>query len=193
MAIGYVTVVQSQADGKFEIFDFPTGDFKMGRGEVEFVHPKLRTTTIEDVYGLPDAKRQQLRVVMEQGITVKGTVLTQDGKPLAGVMVEACFDEPQARKAVVSGANGQFALEGLPNGKCALIAHALELQQKIKHTLSLTKDDEGVQMRLLPIPAMQGTPSVHILGMELVDLNDQLRDVYEVAGKDRRSGPQSWQ
>ena len=100
---------------------------------------------------------------MEQGRTVKGTVLTQDGKPIAGVMVEACFDDTHERKAVVSGANGQFTLEGLPNGKCTLIAHALELEQKIKHTLSLTKDDEGVQMRLLPNTSDTGqTVSSHL-------------------------------
>ena len=177
---GYVTVVQSQADGKFEIFDFPLGELKMGRGELVFEHPKLRRTEIKDVYTLPDAQRRQMRVVMERGRAVKGKVLTQGGEPLAGVMVEARFNKLQERKAVVTKGNGEFVLQGLPEGKCTLVAHALEKQQKVKHTLKLTKDYEQVQLRLKPIPAIQSTPSVRILGMELVDLNKQLRDVYDV-------------
>lgn len=176
----YVTRLLSRPDGKFEIFDFPPADFRKGRGLVVFEHRCLRRTKIENVYMLPKVEREELRVVMESGTMVKGRILSQQGQPVSGVMVEARFDEPNERKAVITEDNGKFVLRGLPEAKCTLVAHDRERQQKVKDVLVLKKDYEDLQLQLKPLPPMKTGPSVHVLGMELIDLNNKLSDVYDL-------------
>lgn len=178
---GYITEVRTGAEGKFEIFDFPPADFMAGRGEVHFEHPSFRRTELEDVYELSEAERTTLRVVVESGRTVKGRVLTEDDEPAAGVMVEANSDSQKERKAVITDGKGEFILRGLPQGRSTLVAHAIDRGEKVKLTLELTRDYDGVQLQLKALPATQIGPSVHILGMELVDLNKELSDLYDVS------------
>ena len=180
---GYIAKARSGADGTFKIFDFPLADFIQGRGVIVFEHPSFRRTEIDDVYALSEAKRKALRVVMESGRTVKGRVLTQGGEPLAEIMVEASFDKPKERKAVITDGNGEFLLQGLPEAKCTLVAHAMDRGEKVKHTLELTRDYDGLHLQLKAVPAIRTEPSVHVLGMELVDLNKELNDLYDVSLK----------
>ena len=180
---GYIADTLSGADGSFEIFDFPLEGPDRGRGGISIEHPSYRTETIEDVYALTEVERKSLRIVMESGRAVKGRVVRPGRAPVAGIMVEASFADPTFRKAVVTDRNGEFAIMGLPDAKCTLLAFSAGQRAKAVQHLELNRDYDDLTLQLAPLPACRSESSVRVLGMELVNLNRELSDAYELSSE----------
>ncbi len=82
-----------------------------------------------ELHGVPDGKRGELgRFTLQQGVSLKGRVLDVEGKPIAGIYVnaerEGGFGEilnglavaDAINRTAVTGADGSFTLAPLPSG-----------------------------------------------------------------------------
>lgn len=175
---GGVTRVLTDKNGRFEIFDYPKEQPKGEDGWLGVEHTKYCTIGIKDIYALPQDQRRNLRLVATKGRTIEGRLLDADGKPAADVMVEADF--PEERKATVSGRDGGFGLYGLPNGKCTILAHSLNLRQKIKQPLSLDHDITNLALMMSRIETPSQPRPITLFGMKLVDATPALQDEYDL-------------
>ena len=88
----------------------------MSKGFVFFFHPDYIDRRIEDVYALAPKEREALRIVLETGHKVTGTVFDVAGKPVPNAMIKAIRKDGTHRKATMTDANGKFALRGLSEG-----------------------------------------------------------------------------
>jgi RNA polymerase sigma-70 factor (ECF subfamily) len=183
-----VTVTATDADGRFEIYDFEIYDFDVKspgykgqyRGEIEFKHPKFRRATIDDVYALTEADRGAQKIVLNRGHIVSGRVVSSAGNFVAGVMVEARFKDYTQRRAVITDQAGCFTLEGLPSdGECTLLVHDKKLKEKSRRKLEMS-GDPVFEITLEPIVLKTEPEVVQLLGMKLANVTEELRDAYDL-------------
>ncbi len=172
----------SNPDGSFELFNYakePRVREAPARGLLRFEHPDYIVNRIQDIYAIPAAERESLRIVLPTGHKVSGTVHDIAGNPVSNVMVEAFLKSGRERKATMTGANGEFSLRGLAGGPSMLRAHALEINQKIKLPIDLDGDKSGVDLRLEAISLAAAPKVIDVLGMQLTDNSTELQSVYE--------------
>ena len=181
---GAIERTTSNADGSFELFNYPVEPNAFGnearKGAVHFSHPDYLALTLDDVYALEPNQREALRLVLESGHKVAGTVLDDAGKPVPGATVKAVLDDGSHRKAALTGADGRFALRGLGGGQTVLTARALGIKQKARVEMALggDKDDLEVRLRTIALPADLKTHDV--LGMRLADVTPELKSAYDL-------------
>ncbi|HEX4415961.1 MAG TPA: carboxypeptidase-like regulatory domain-containing protein, partial [Lacipirellulaceae bacterium] len=113
------------------------------------------------------------------GEKLSGRVVDDVGKPVAGVMIVA---DGGCRKAIVTDANGKFALQGLAKGATTLRAHAFDIKQKIEMPIELESDKSDVEVRLKAITLSAQPKPVAVLGMQLTDSTPELAGVYDFHG-----------
>ena len=82
----------SRADGTFELLNYPRKEGARGRdlgfGFVFFSHPDYIEYRLKDVYAIAENQRESLRVVLDSGRKMTGTVIDIAGKPVPHAMVE---------------------------------------------------------------------------------------------------------
>ncbi len=183
-ASGGIERTVTNADGSFELFNYPTevpnDEDGKAVGTVGFFHPNYLHDEIDDIYALGEHERERQRIVLSSGHKIAGTVVDADGKPVAGVMVVAGAHDGFSRKAQLTDANGNFNLQGLKAGKTRLRAHALDLKQKLELPIDLIADMSSLEVRLKPIKLATEPKSFDVLGMQLTDNSPELQDVYDL-------------
>lgn len=177
---GYVTVTRTDAEGRFEVYDYEKragGD----RGQLELRHPGFKVATVQDVYRLADAERRAQRIVLVKGRSVSGHVLSSTGSAVAQVMVEMRFEDYRLRRAVHTDQEGRFRLEGLPadGRECTLLIHAKALGEKWRRRLVLDTD-HVFEITLEPIRLRAEPEQVKLLGMTLVTVTEELKDAFDL-------------
>ena len=181
---GGVERTVSHADGRFELFNYPRKEGRIGRelgfGSVWFSHPDHIDYRLKDVYALAENQRETLRVVLDSGRKVTGTVFDSTGKPVPHAMVEAIRKDLSHRKATLTDANGKFALRGLSGGLTTVTARALDIKERRQLLMALNSDklDLEVRLRSMELPADLKTYSV--LGMQLADATPELQTAYDL-------------
>ena len=145
-ASGGVERTASNSDGSFELFNYSVKPRTLGndvsKGVVYFFHPDYIDHQIEDIYALAPKQREALRIVLETGYKVTGTVFDVAGKPVPNAMIKAIRKDGTHRKATMTDANGKFALRGLSKGLTSLSARALDIKQKIHLPMAVNGDQE---------------------------------------------------
>jgi hypothetical protein len=185
---GYIAVTSTGSDGRFEIFDFPLPYDEMAdrgtKGALEFEHDSFVVKTVPDVYTLGTDDQENMQVVLSTGRAVSGTLLDEKGKPAQAEMVEVIFDdEGVERKAVVTDAGGKFALTGLPSKKASLRCCVVNRRVKVRRDIVLDQDLAQVELRLEPWALKHEPKIVKLLGMEVADIDDELRDACDLGPK----------
>jgi hypothetical protein len=112
--------------------------------------------------------------------TVQGRVISVEGKPIAGLEIKANSAQAKERKATLTGPQGKFALRGLPDARCTLVAHAKALRQKTRQVLTLDRDLDSLVLRLTTLQTNLAAPPVEVLGLQLADMDQTLKERYDL-------------
>jgi hypothetical protein len=177
---GYVAKTETDADGHFEIFDFPTlpGD---ARGQLLVEDKAMLRSRIDDVYKLGETERARLRIVLRRGHDVKGLLTSATGRPVPKTLVDAVpSDDREQHKETLTDAEGRFQIGGLPDGPLTIRAHSLVIKQKVNAMAELAGADAEVNLRLEPIVLATPPKPVALFGMEVTDLTPELRKAYDL-------------
>ena len=178
-------------DGRFDIGPFavdpgaglPAEMATAWRGSassVTFTHEGLAPLLL-DPRSVPEAEHGRVVVTMTEGVTLAGTVVGIAGHPLAGVPVVVEYgDVFDLRRGVRTDAQGAWRLERLTPGPAALVARAFAYDAKVRRELTLVRDDLDVRLVAEPIRLSRVPTTTKVLGLGLVDVDDELRAAYEV-------------
>jgi beta-lactamase regulating signal transducer with metallopeptidase domain len=174
----------SHADGTFELFNYPPkADIlgrELGKGYVYFSHPDYIAYKFEDIYALTLEKREALRIVLERGHEVTGTVIDVTGRPAPNAMVKVTREDGSHRKATMTDANGKFALRGLSEGLSMLSVRGLDIKQKVHMPIAVTGDQSDLQVQLKPIALPADLKKHAVLGMQLADVTPESKSAYDL-------------
>jgi hypothetical protein len=177
---GYVAKTLSDAEGRFEIFDFPT-DADGERGQLAFESPWMLRTVVEDIYRLKSSERKTMRIILRKGNELTGRVTAADGGPVGNLLIEAePADSHAQHKETTTDADGKFALRGLPDGDVSVRAHSFALKQKITARQRLRGADAVVNLRLQPVTLKTPPQTVNLFGMKLAGITPALRAAYDL-------------
>jgi hypothetical protein len=181
---GGIEITNSNADGSFEIFNYPPKPVEIRnqatKGVVHFFHPDYVDRTIDDVYALSPHGRTNLRVVLPTGHKLAGTVLDTAGNPVPQAMVKAIRDHQGHRKATTTDAQGRFVLRGLADGPTTLSVRALAIKQKAQLPIVMESDKTGLEVRLHAIALPAKLKTYTVLGMQLADVTPELKSAYDL-------------
>jgi hypothetical protein len=181
---GGVERTVSNADGSFELFNYPMIPRVVGKeaskGAVAFVHPDFIDRTVDDVYAIAPQEREALRIVLDKGRTLSGTVVDDAGKPVPNAVIKVLRKDGTHRKATLSDANGKFGLRGLSPGLTTLSARALDIRQKLLLPMAVNSDKNDLEIRLRPISLPAGLGTYSVLGMQLADVTPELKSAYDL-------------
>ena len=169
---------ETNDQGEFEIFNYPVkvGDGQVG--SVYFTHPSFLPSQISPIHAIEDDERGKIRVVLQAGQTISGTVHFASGKPAPDVMIKATGANGQGRKAVLSDQSGRFSLQGLPNGSLDLSVQDLTVDQKVAMQLKEDSDHDGIQLTMQKIDLPDAMPTQQVLGMTLTDGTPEIKEAF---------------
>jgi beta-lactamase regulating signal transducer with metallopeptidase domain len=183
-ASGAVERTASQSDGSFELFNYSEKLRTIGndvvKGRVYFFHPDYIDRNIEDIYALAPKEREAMRIVLETGYKITGTVFDVAGKPVPNAMIRATRKDGSHLKGTMTDANGKFALRGLSKGLTSLSARALDIKQKTLVPMALNSDKNDLEVRLRTIPFPTDVRKYAVLGMQLADVTPELKSAYDL-------------
>ena len=123
---GYVFFDITDADGHFEIYDFPLHPVAFdgstnAQGRLTFRNETKLTSIIENVYAFSAAERTNLHVTLIAGHEVKGTITSADGHPSVNTVVEAVpADKMAAQRTSMTDGEGRFMIRSLPDGEISI-------------------------------------------------------------------------
>ena len=181
---GGIELTASNSDGAFELFNYDVKPeargTETGKGHVIFSHPDYINGEIADVYALAPKQRDSLRIVIETGYKMTGTVLDVAGKPVPNATIRAVRKDGTHRKATMTDANGKFALRGLSKGLTSLSARALNIKQMALLPMALNSDKNDLEVRLTMISLPTDLKQYSVLGMLLTDATPELKSAYDL-------------
>ncbi len=149
-------------------------------GLVRFFHPDYIEQGIGDVYGLAPQEREALRIVLDTGYKVTGTVFDVAGKPVPNAMIKFTRQDGNDRKATMTDAGGKFAVRGLRKGLTSFSARALDIKQKIHLPMAIKSDKTDLEVRLKAISLPTDLKQYAVLGMQLTDVTPDLKSAYDL-------------
>ncbi|NLZ07887.1 MAG: hypothetical protein GXY19_22160 [Phycisphaerae bacterium] len=177
----WVSSTETDERGRFEIFDFPLEQQAGGRAELSFTSPKALPERRSGLYDLPAEQRRSLRVVLMPGRRITGVVQDANGRPTAGVTVQAI--QERILRDATTDSDGRFELAGLPEvGTLTLRAFAGEIDQKavaLAPFVNRARDDE-MTLRMTRIELKSPLEPVTLFGMQLVDVTAELETAYDL-------------
>ena len=184
---GYIKFAETDANGRFEIFDYPLEPDPKSVGQVRFEHPALLRAQIDNVYALDREALKSLRIVLRRGHQIKGIVTTAGGRPAVRTLIEAIPADPHALyKQQLTDADGRFLLEGLPDGDLVVRVDSFTSEQKARTTVRLQGADLEVNLRLEPLVMKNPITVMTLFGMKLADITAELKAAYDL--DDRANG-----
>jgi len=179
-----IEVIESSPDGMFELFNYPVEPLAIeneaAKGVLSFSHPDYIDLKFGDVGSLEPNRREVLRIVLETGHKVTGTVFDVAGKPVPNAMVKAVLEDGGNRKATLTDANGGFALRGLGGRPTKLGVRALDIKQMVDLPMAMDGDKNGLEVRLRTMSLPADLKKHAVLGLQLADVSPELKSAYDL-------------
>jgi beta-lactamase regulating signal transducer with metallopeptidase domain len=183
-AAGGVESTASRSNGLFELFNYPVNprviQNELTRGLVTFSHPDYVDQGTGDIYALAPDERELLRIVLERGHELTGTVIDVTGSPVPNAMVKVARDGNFSNKLTMTDANGKFALRGLSEALTVLYVRALDIKQSVHMSIAYDGDRNDLRVRLKPISFPADLKKHAVLGMQLADVTPELKSAYDL-------------
>ena len=181
---GGIESTTSHPDGTFAIFGYPlaaqNAPLGKAKGIVSFSHPDYIGVQFGDLYALDPGNLKALKIFLETGHRLSGTVVDAAGVPVPNARVKAVSQDGSQRKAVLTDRDGKFALRGFPDGLTTLAARALDLKQKAEREMVLRGDEDDLVVRLQSLALPAGLETRDVLGMKLADVTPELKSAYDL-------------
>lgn len=177
--------VHTDEDGAFDIGPFdvePPEDGSMLEAlqRVSFRHPGFSLLRL-DPWSVAPRDREDLRIVLERGIALAGSLVDPEGRPLPGVLVEFEYgNDAQLRKATRTDERGLWSVEDLPRGTARVRALAFAHGCKVRRDIEVEQDDHRVDLVAEPVPRPDASKTHAVLGLTLAEVDDELRKAYEL-------------
>jgi hypothetical protein len=185
-SMGYVAFDTTEANGRFEIFDFPLHPMTFdgntnAQGRLTFRNWAKPTSSIKNIYALSAAERTNLHVTLSSGHEVSGIIMSADGQPSIHAVVEAVpADDQAAQRTSLTDIKGRFVLPGLPDGEVSIQAHTPTFDRQVRKTVQLTDTIVIVNLTLEPVVLKTPPKPVGLLGMKLANVTPELQSVYNL-------------
>ncbi len=182
---GYVAFDTTDANGRFEVFDFPLKPEAYRNtkllGQLTFQNPTKLTSVIKNVYTMSETERTNLYVILGSGHEIKGVITSTAGHPSAKTVVEAVpADKAAAQRTSWTDDEGRFVIRGLPDGEMSVRTHSSAFDQQARKTVRLAGADAEVNLRMDLVVLKNQPKSVSLFGMKLADMTPELQTVYDL-------------
>jgi hypothetical protein len=203
--VGYVVAnTQTDAQGCFEIFDFPLRQRPGDTAELVFNPSDAASVTVNGLHDMSDQARASLLVTLPLGLKITGVLLDAEGRPATGVKVTAmCIGGTRAHPSALgepppeftlpltlvrhttTDAKGRFTLRGLESDwlklpgstlTVELTAWTADFEQRVVQPVTLSDHDEDVTLRMERVGFKGSLTPVTLFGMQLVSTPPELRD-----------------
>ena len=150
------------------------------KGIVTFTHPDYIELNFEDVYALGPEQLKAMRIVLESGHRLAGTVLDAEGRPVARAIVKLVSEDGGQRKAILTNEEGKFSFRGLKDGLTTLTARNFAIKQKTEREIDVDTDKDDLEVRLQTIATPADLRGEPVLGMTLADVTPELKAAYDL-------------
>ena len=177
---------ETDSNGRFTIFDFPTdrpdsGNRSETRGQLTFEHSTMLRNTINDVYALNETERRNIHVTLLRGHDVSGMLTSANGQPLADTIVEVIPSNGNAAsKMNPTDEQGRFVVWGLPDGEATVRSHSQKFEERAQTTIRLAGANVEVNLHLEPVVLTNPPAPISLLGMNLSDVTPELQAAYDL-------------
>ena len=181
---------QTRADGEFDLGPFaedPAEGYEDVRSS--FHDPYLKVTFRKGGYAtyrldprsVPSADRARVRVRLSPGAVLAGVLVDDRGRPLPDAVVAVEYGADwNLRRGARTDDDGRFRIDRLASGRASLVARAFAHDAKAKREVSIDGDDLDVRLVAEPIRQSRPPRTTRVLGLELADVDDELRAAYDV-------------
>ena len=172
-------------DGRFDLGPFPEAGPSADGGlrtlfPLSFEKPGYALHRL-DPWDLPKTEREQLRVVLDPGATLGGVLLDPWGRALPAVVVSFEVGEDwKTRRAVRTDNAGLWQVERVQRGTVRVRARAFAHGCKVSRNIEVRDDDLRMELVAESVPRPDPSRVKTVLGLSLVDVDDQLRAAYEL-------------
>jgi hypothetical protein len=187
---GYIDDVTTDADGKFvmnratAISGADPASVAGDPIQIEVTHNDFLRGVLSDLGQMTDEGRANLTIKLDEGKMVAGMLVDPAGKPVEGVLVQAKFAQDyRFRKAVLTDAQGRFALKGLPDIHASVSAVVTDTSAPLLSagvTLEPTEFANPLTLKLQEIKLPQDKLVHELFGMKLVDVDDHVHDAFHL-------------
>lgn len=190
----------TDTDGKFGLFDYPSAPPKVENesttGTIWFFHPDYVSDGIDDIYAVPPDQRTRLRIVLQAGRKLSGTVRDATGNPAPHVEVRAELTLDAKGKPVKSSsstrkkaetkvdfthskgvetdAHGRFRFRGLADGPTTVTVLDFAIEQKASTPIVMDRDVSDFDIHLHSMGLPKNIKSYDVLGMRLADATPEI-------------------
>lgn len=182
-------VEQSVTDsaGRFAVYCYESRMFEdesfLNRGKttaaIRFQHDRFINVGLEKLEDLESANRDELRVIMDSGSTIAGSVVDSNGEAAGDVLISIVHAGPYQRKAVRTDQQGRFRFDGVQNGKATLRVVDVPRNQKAIQELVVDSDDTEMKIALQRFE-MPVAKQYQLLGMTLTDVTPAVNEAYDL-------------
>jgi protocatechuate 3,4-dioxygenase beta subunit len=190
---GGVESTLTDAEGRFAVYGYGAEDFHEGPRHVDptaiisFKHGQYIDAHLESVEKRAPSEHDQLRVVMQKGRSIGGTVMAADGAPVPDVAVSIFQEKPHQRRGARTDSEGKFRFNGVAASEARL--RIVDVPGNRKALIDLTVDQSDTDMKVSLTPFASPIETTHqVLGMTLADVTDKVDEAYNlqtIVGKNR--------
>jgi hypothetical protein len=180
-SMAYLCETRSDSNGDFCLYDIPfAGDFV---GQVKLAFRSDEYVAADYEIDRESAKNGEMRIdhVADRGVTLSGSVVGPDGKPIprCGVFVRVTETEGIARdqsRAGFTDGEGRFVIKGLLKGHCKVEVIKPDESILSNHVLELpdSKNDVVLTTKILEPAPPQKEDAIEVFGLKLATVTPYL-------------------
>lgn len=135
----------------------------------------MRPTLKLDLRTVPEPDREELRIVLSRGRRVRGRLVDDAGRALAGTQVLATYGDPTRLRAAMTEPDGKFALEALADGAVTIGCFLADRELEARIDTTLSGDVDELLLVARPIDPGDAKRGLVVLGARLVNVTDEMR------------------